>query len=134
MQLRLRHIARSVVSNWLAMAASMAVAFFLSPFLVHRLGNAAYGVWILAISSVQYFGLLDLGMRSSVLRYVSKKGTRLTITRRLRKRFQPRFGFGSKSVPCYWCFVAGSPRYFRGYLSSPSTWSTMLASSSPSWV
>jgi O-antigen/teichoic acid export membrane protein len=54
------------------MAASMAVAFFLSPFLVHRLGNAAYGVWILAISSVQYFGLLDLGMRSSVLRYVSK--------------------------------------------------------------
>jgi len=72
LQLRLRHIARSVVSNWLAMAASMAVAFFLSPFLVHRLGNAAYGVWILAISSVQYFGLLDLGMRSSVLRYVSK--------------------------------------------------------------
>lgn len=72
MQLRLRHIGRSVLSNWLAMAASMAVAFFLSPFLVHRLGNAAYGVWILAISSVQYFGLLDLGMRSSVLRYVSK--------------------------------------------------------------
>jgi O-antigen/teichoic acid export membrane protein len=56
----------------MVMAANMAVAFFLSPFLVHRLGNAAYGVWILAISSVQYFGLLDLGMRSSVLRYVSK--------------------------------------------------------------
>lgn len=72
MQLRLRHIGRSVLSNWLAMAASMAVAFFLSPFLIHRLGNAAYGVWILAISSVQYFALLDLGMRSSVLRYVSK--------------------------------------------------------------
>jgi O-antigen/teichoic acid export membrane protein len=54
------------------MAAAMAVAFFLSPFLVHRLGNVAYGVWILATSSVQYFGLLDLGMRSSVLRYVSK--------------------------------------------------------------
>jgi O-antigen/teichoic acid export membrane protein len=54
------------------MAASMAVAFFLSPFLVHRLGNATYGVWILANSSVQYFALLDLGMRSSVLRYVSK--------------------------------------------------------------
>jgi len=54
------------------MAASMAVAFFLSPFLVHRLGNAAYGVWVLAVSSVQYFVLLDLGMRSSVLRYVSK--------------------------------------------------------------
>ena len=72
MQLRLRHIGRSVLSNWLAMAASMAAAFFLSPFLVHRLGNATYGVWILAVSSVQYFGLLDLGMRSSVLRYVSK--------------------------------------------------------------
>ena len=50
----------------------MAVAFFLSPFLVHRLGNVAYGVWVLAVSSVNYLGLLDLGMRSSVLRFVSK--------------------------------------------------------------
>ncbi len=72
MQLRVWHIARSVLSNWLATAATLAVGFFLAPFVVHRLGNVAYGVWILAISSVNYLNLLDLGMRSSVLRFVSK--------------------------------------------------------------
>jgi O-antigen/teichoic acid export membrane protein len=72
LQLRLWHIARSVLSNWFATAATLAVGFFLAPFVVHRLGNVAYGVWVLAISSVGYLNLLDLGMRSSVLRFVSK--------------------------------------------------------------
>ncbi len=75
MQLRVWHIARSVLSNWFATAATLAVAFFLAPFVVHRLGNVAYGVWVLAISSVNYLNLLDLGMRSSVLRFVSKGHT-----------------------------------------------------------
>ena len=75
MQLRLRHIARSVVSNWFATGATLAAGFFLAPFVVHRLGNVAYGVWVLAISTVNYLTLLDLGMRSSVLRFVSKGHT-----------------------------------------------------------
>lgn len=75
LQLRLWHIARSVLSNWFATAATLAVGFFLAPFVVHRLGNVAYGVWILTISSVGYLNLLDLGMRSSVLRFVSKGHT-----------------------------------------------------------
>ncbi len=53
----------------------MAVGFFLSPFILHRLGNLDYGVWVLAISVVAYLGLLDLGMQSSVLRFVSKGHT-----------------------------------------------------------
>ncbi len=75
MQLRVRHIARNVFSNWLATAANMAVGFFLAPFIVHHLGNTAYGIWVLAISSINYLFLLDLGMRSSVLRFVSKGHT-----------------------------------------------------------
>jgi O-antigen/teichoic acid export membrane protein len=53
----------------------LAVGFFLAPFILHRLGNVAYGVWVLAISVVAYLGLLDLGMQSSVLRFVSKGHT-----------------------------------------------------------
>lgn len=75
MQLRVRHIIRNVFSNWLGTAATMAVGFFLSPFLVHRLGNEAYGIWVLAISAIGYLAALDLGMRSSVLRFVSKGRT-----------------------------------------------------------
>ena len=53
----------------------MAVALFLAPFILHRLGDIAVGVWMMAISAVAYFGLLDFGMQSSVLRFVSKGHT-----------------------------------------------------------
>jgi O-antigen/teichoic acid export membrane protein len=74
--LRVRHIARNVLFNWLGTIANMAVGFFLSPFILHRLGDVAFGVWVLAISVVAYLGLLDLGMQSSVLRFVSKGHTK----------------------------------------------------------
>lgn len=76
MQLRVRHIARNVLFNWLGTIANMAVGFFLAPFIVHRLGNVAYGVWVIAIATIGYLSLLDLGMQSSVLRFVSKGHTR----------------------------------------------------------
>ena len=75
MELRVRHIARNVLFNWFGMIANMAVGFFLAPFILHRLGDIAVGVWMMAISAVGYFGLLDLGMQSSVLRFVSKGHT-----------------------------------------------------------
>ncbi len=54
----------------------MAVGFFLAPFILHRLGNVVYGVWVLANSVIGYLRLLDLGMQSSVLRFVSKGHTK----------------------------------------------------------
>ena len=75
MELRVRHIARNVLYNWFGTIATMAVGLFLSPFIIHRLGNVAYGVWVLAIGVMAYLGLLDLGMQSAVLRFVSKGHT-----------------------------------------------------------
>lgn len=75
MQLRVRHIARNVLFNWFGTIVNMAVGFFLSPFVLHRLGDVAYGVWVLTVSVVGYLGLLDFGMQSSVLRFVSKGNT-----------------------------------------------------------
>ena len=75
MQLRGSQISRNVLSNLIGMAAALAAGFFLAPFIIHRLGNAAYGIWVLAVSSVSYLNLLDLGLRSAVLRFVSKGNT-----------------------------------------------------------
>jgi O-antigen/teichoic acid export membrane protein len=72
LQLRVRHIARNVLFNWFGTIANMAVGFFLSPFILHRLGNLTFGVWVLSVSVVGYMNLLDLGMQNSVLRFVSK--------------------------------------------------------------
>jgi len=50
----------------------MAINFFLSPYVVRRLGNTGYGVWTLILSLTGYLGLLDLGVRGAVTRYVAK--------------------------------------------------------------
>lgn len=72
---RLGRIVQNVLSNWVALAVTTAVGFFLSPFVVHHLGNVVYGVWVLVSSLVAYVGLLDLGLRGAVTRYVSKDVT-----------------------------------------------------------
>lgn len=67
-----RRFAFNVIMNWLAMAVGMVVPFFLTPIVVRSLGPTAYGVWILAVSTVAYLNLLDLGLRSAIIRFVSK--------------------------------------------------------------
>ena len=73
---RVRILMTSVFANWTALAVTLAVSFFLAPFVVHHLGNVAYGVWILANSSIGYMALLDLGMRSAVTHFVAKHQAR----------------------------------------------------------
>jgi len=64
--------ARGIFSNWTALAFNFVVAFFLSPFIVHHLGLTAYGVWALVVAVTSYMGLLDMGLRGAVVRFVSR--------------------------------------------------------------
>jgi len=63
---------KNVASSWAGLATSVAVGFFLSPFILHRLGDDAFGLWILVFSVTGYYGLFDFGIRSSLVRYVAK--------------------------------------------------------------
>ncbi len=63
---------RSLASNWLALGAGILISFFLSPFVVNKLGAAWYGVWAVAAQFTGYLYLLDFGVRESVIRYTSK--------------------------------------------------------------
>lgn len=65
-------VVRNVLSNWGAYVIAMGVNFFLSLYVVHHLGNVGYGVWTLILSLTGYLGLLDLGVRGAVTRYVAK--------------------------------------------------------------
>ena len=53
------------------LAAEVAVAFLLTPYIIIKLGAAAYGVWALLIGVIGYMGLIDIGIRGSVGRYVN---------------------------------------------------------------
>src|SRR6202167_6573340 len=63
---------KNVASSWGGLAVNIAVGFFLSPFVLHHLGDDAFGLWILIFSLTGYYGIFDFGIRSSLIRYVSK--------------------------------------------------------------
>jgi O-antigen/teichoic acid export membrane protein len=67
-----RQIIKNVGSSWFALAVNILIGIFLSPFILHRLGDAAFGIWVLVFSLTGYYGIFDFGIRSSIIRYVSK--------------------------------------------------------------
>jgi O-antigen/teichoic acid export membrane protein len=69
--MRKTEIIKNVGSSWFSLGVSVLVGIFLSPFILHRLGDTAFGIWVLIFSVTGYYGLFDLGIRSSVIRYVS---------------------------------------------------------------
>lgn len=71
-----RVVARNVVWNWAGMVVPMLAGFIVAPFLVNRLGDTVYGLWVLIASLTSYFGLLDLGIRGSVGRNIAYYRTR----------------------------------------------------------
>ena len=62
---------RSILSNWFGLLVLAGSTVLLTPFMIHHLGAVDYGVWVLAGSVLDYYGLLDLGMRSAMFRYVA---------------------------------------------------------------
>jgi len=67
-----RQIIKNVSSSWFYLGVNIVVGIFLSPFILHRLGDTAFGIWVLVFSITGYYGLFDLGIGTSIVRYVSK--------------------------------------------------------------
>jgi len=63
---------KNIFSNWASMVVTAAIAFFMSPFLVHNLGKEQYGIWALVFSIVAYMDFFDAGMKQSLARYMPK--------------------------------------------------------------
>jgi O-antigen/teichoic acid export membrane protein len=65
-------VAKNVLSNWGSFLFGAIISFFLAPFIVRHLGDVGYGVWTLLTSLTGYLGLLDMGVRGAVTRYVAR--------------------------------------------------------------
>ena len=63
---------KNALSNYTGFAVAALVGLFISPFVVHHLGNVAFGLWALFQSFFGYFGMLDLGLGVSVIKYISE--------------------------------------------------------------
>ncbi|MBP7526979.1 MAG: polysaccharide biosynthesis C-terminal domain-containing protein [Syntrophorhabdaceae bacterium] len=65
-------ILRNILSNWGSFGIGAVIQFMMMPFLVHRLGDMQYGIWILIMSFTGYLGLFDFGVSGSVVKYVAE--------------------------------------------------------------
>lgn len=65
-------LANALFSTNAAVLIRVLIAFFLSPFLVHTLGDTKYGIWTIMAALSGYMCLLDLGIVSALTKFTSQ--------------------------------------------------------------
>jgi len=51
--------------------AAALISFFMMPFVINSLGDRLYGFWVVITAFMGYYGLLDLGLTSAVIRHMA---------------------------------------------------------------
>lgn len=67
-----RHVFLSSLSNYISKVINLAAWFILTPFILNRLGDGLYGLWILVGSVAAYGFLLDFGIAGAVTKYTAE--------------------------------------------------------------
>lgn len=109
---------RNIFSNWFNVAVGVVVGFLLSPFLVHRLGDAGYGLWVLVLSVTGYMGVLDTGLRVSIVKHTAEHNARNDAEGLNRVLFTGLTLYGSLSVLVAIIAAAASP-WFDTWFTLP---------------
>jgi O-antigen/teichoic acid export membrane protein len=65
-------VARNATASYLRFFVSMAVMFVLTPCIIRHVGRQDFGLWSLTFSVLGFFGLLDMGFGTGVVRYVAE--------------------------------------------------------------
>jgi len=63
---------KNVSYNFIGYAWPIIFSIFITPFVVHRLGLADYGVYVLINTIIGFLSLLDLGLASALIKYVAE--------------------------------------------------------------
>ncbi len=59
------------VVRFVTLSCSIAIAFFMMPFIIHTVGDRWYGLWVVIASLLSFYGMMDLGLSSATQRYLS---------------------------------------------------------------
>src|SRR5271155_5542619 len=92
---------KNVGSSWFGLGVNIIVGVLLSPYILHHLGDEAFGLWVLIFSITGYYGLFDLGIRSSIVRYVatfSAKGDQAELDRLISTAVSTYAGIGAFAI------------------------------------
>ncbi|MEO5924518.1 MAG: oligosaccharide flippase family protein [Bryobacteraceae bacterium] len=69
---QLRRFASNAVWSILSIVVSLVAGLLMSPYLIRKLGEDGYGIWLLAFSINGYYTVLDFGFRSAVINSTAK--------------------------------------------------------------
>jgi len=67
-----KRIVKNALANGAGLACEAIISFCMLPFILHRIGEAAYGVWAFTIAISGYMGILNLGFRPAINKYVAQ--------------------------------------------------------------
>jgi O-antigen/teichoic acid export membrane protein len=90
-------IVRNTLFNAAGRVWQVAAAFFLTPYVVQAIGVERYGVWAVVGVITGYFGLLDFGMTTALVKFVSEydaKADRIALARAIHSGAVFYAGFG----------------------------------------
>lgn len=62
----------ATLANWGGTFSSYVIAFIATPVIVYSFGNTRYGIWSLAMSLTAYYGMLDFGINTTIIKYYSE--------------------------------------------------------------
>jgi len=67
-----KRIVKNALANGAGLACEAIISFCMLPFILHRIGEAAYGVWAFTIAISGYMGILNLGFRPAINKFVAQ--------------------------------------------------------------
>ena len=67
-----RSLVRNVLTGYLATAVTTLTGFFVTPLLLHYLGDAQFGLWMLLVTILTYLGLVEIGIYATVSKRVAE--------------------------------------------------------------
>src|SRR5689334_20519519 len=62
----------NVVWSWVGVLTSFLTGFFLSPYIIRKLGDERYGIWALAFAFIDYTFFFDFGFKSAIVNLISR--------------------------------------------------------------
>lgn len=62
---------RNLTANWIGYGLNLVIMFAMSPFVIHRLGDVDYGVWTIMMTMTGYLGLVEIGTRGGLGRFIN---------------------------------------------------------------
>ncbi|MHA2032159.1 MAG: hypothetical protein ACW99Q_22540, partial [Candidatus Kariarchaeaceae archaeon] len=65
-------MSKAAVANWCGTFFSYVLAFVATPIIVHSFGNEKYGIWSIAMSLTGYYGMINVGMTTTIIKYFAE--------------------------------------------------------------